>query len=139
MNRAAFGQYFCAGLDSISEFGNAASKTCDLCLDQDLIVVAGGREVAAIGFGNGEECLFFAFEVFVTESAFPAEIGAADFHPDEVVCVIHHPHLIGFGVAYAEAAFGNMRHQDTFKTREGRSRASSCAMKCEAARSDFRE
>src|SRR2546430_3882169 len=86
-------------------------------------------QITATRFRDGQIRLLFALKVPIAESAFPAEVAAAYFHPNEIIGVIHHAHLIGFGVADAEAAATDVRHQAVLSTRDGRSRPSSRAMK----------
>jgi hypothetical protein len=135
MQRATFGQQLLAAFNAVNEFNDAASYSFKLGFNDDLIVVARRREVATSGFGDRKECLFLALQIAILESTFPAVVGAPHFHPDQLVCVVHNAHLIGFRIAHSKATLRDMRHQDTFKTREGRSCASSCPMKCEALRS----
>ncbi len=50
--------------------------------DENLVIIAGGRNIAAGGFGHGEERLFFALEIAIGKSTLAAKIGSADLHPD---------------------------------------------------------
>src|SRR5215471_13986932 len=125
MQGFAFGKKVVTALDSIVELVDAA----EFGFDGDFIVIASGREIPAICLSHCEEGLFLPFEIPIAEAAFPAEIAAAGLHPDEVVRVIDHSHLIGFGVSHTDPALADVTHQETFKTRDGSSRASSCPTK----------
>ena len=91
----------------VLEFDHAAVGASDGGADGDFFVVAGRREVAALGAGDGEVEAGFEFQVAVDDAGGSAVFGAADFHPNEIVGVVDEPHLIGFGVAHAEARFVN--------------------------------
>jgi hypothetical protein len=47
------------------------------------------------------------FHVLVADAGGAAIFGPSDFHPDQVVGVVHHAHLVGLGVAHAEASLVN--------------------------------
>ncbi len=139
VDRPPFSQDCVTALDLVRKLDDAALDAAQCSFHENLIVVTGRSQIAAVCLRDAQICLLFAFEVPITESALAAEIGAPHFHPDKVVGVIHHAHLIGFGVAYAKAASADVGHQAVFKTRDGRSRPSSRAMKYEARRTRSRE
>jgi len=91
--------------DFIGDSQHSAVRFLEPGFDDDFVVVLGGREVTAIGFGDDHENAVLLFHVAVGEALSPAPLGAGDFHPDEVVGVIDDAHLIGFGVANTEAGF----------------------------------
>src|SRR5438093_12966374 len=124
-----FSQDCVTALDLVGKLDDAALEAAQCSFHENLIVVTGRSQIAAVCLGDAQICLLFAFKVSITESALAAEIAAPHFHPDKVIGVIHHAHLIGFGVAYAKAASADVGHQAVFKTRDGRSRPSSRAMK----------
>jgi len=129
MQGSAFGKKVVTSFDSIVELDDAALDPAEFGFDDDFVVIASGSEIPAIRLCYCEEGLFLPFEIPVAEAAFPAEIAAAGLHPDEIVCVIDHSHLIGFGVSHTDPAPADVTHQETFNTRDGSSRASSCPMK----------
>lgn len=92
-----------AGGDFVLELDDAAVGFADRCCDGDFVVVAGGGKIAAIGADDGEQKAFFEFHVAIADAGGAAIFGAADFHPDEIVGVVDDTHLVGFGVADAEA------------------------------------
>src|SRR5262249_35460473 len=98
MNRATLRQECCTRLDSVRELDKADPNARKLSFDQNLVVIMCRYQVPAIGCCNREEGLFVTLEIPVVHSARATEIGSADFHPDKVVCVIHHSHLIGFSI-----------------------------------------
>ena len=79
-------------------------------LDDDLVVETGGIAVLAVRFGHRQEDAVLAFHVPVVETAGFAELHPAHLHPNQVVGVVNHAHLVGFGVAHAQAAFGHGCH-----------------------------
>jgi hypothetical protein len=105
MNSPALREQYRSRFDPVSELDNPAPGSRDFRFDDDLIVVASGGQVAAIYLGHGEINLFFLFKVAISESAFSAEIGTAHFHPNEVIRVIDHTHLVRFGVPDAKVGF----------------------------------
>ena len=114
-----------AALDPVRKLDDAALGSRHFGLNDDFIVVSSRSVIAAIRFSHREISVFFPFEIAIGESTFPAKISAAYFHPDQVIRVIDHSHLVRFGITNAEAGFRNVRHQAVFSTREGRSRPSS--------------
>ena len=73
--------------------------------DDQLIVVIGGSFVAAIAFGDDQESVFVLFQIAVGKASGPTKLGAANFKPDEIVCVIDHAHLVGLSIAHAQECF----------------------------------
>src|SRR5262245_18992699 len=106
MQSAAFSQQSPARFDLISEFDHSAANAREDGFDYDFIVVECRREIPAIGFRNSQERLFFAFHLAIAEPTFAAEIAAAHLHPNQIVRVVDHSHLIGFGITHADAALG---------------------------------
>src|SRR5262245_62054547 len=96
--------------------------------------------VSTVRFGDRQKRPLVAFEVRITKSTVTAEVRPSNLHPDEVIRVVHHSHLVGLGITNAKAALGDSWHQAifspavVFKTRDGRSRPSSPPMKCDAHR-----
>src|ERR1700722_7830324 len=85
-------------------------------LDDHFVVEPGGPLIAAVGLGHGEEYSVVTLHIAVVEAASFAEIDAAHFHPDEVVRIVHHTHLVSFGVAHAQAGFGGWWHGKSIVT-----------------------
>src|ERR1035441_9555332 len=89
---------------------DAGTSLFDPSLDEDLIVETGGRAVAATGLRHGEKDSVFAFHVSVVETTGFAQLDAAHFHPNQAIGVIDHTHLVGLGIAHADAGFGGWLH-----------------------------
>src|SRR5689334_15466039 len=98
MNRAAFSEKRLVSLDSIIKFDDTALDSSEFGFDQDFVIVACGSEISAIRLGDRKKRLLLPLEIAIAESAFPTKVRSSDFHPDEIVCVIHHPHLISLGI-----------------------------------------
>ena len=105
MAGGASGEQVLAAAYLVLEFDHTAVGASDGGVDGDFFVVAGRSEVAALGAGDGEVEAGFEFQVAVDDAGGAAIFGAADFHPNEIVGVIDEAHLVGFGVAHAEARF----------------------------------
>src|SRR6266481_3642605 len=64
-------------------------------------VVTRWRKIPATGFGYHDVAVIFGFHLLVFEAERAHQFDAADFKPDQVVGVIDHAHLIGFGVPHS--------------------------------------
>jgi hypothetical protein len=73
--------------------------------DEDLVVVAGGGLVADGGVDDGDAAVGLLLHLFVVQAKLAQKVDTADLEPDQVVGVVDHAHLVGFGVAHAESAF----------------------------------
>src|ERR1035437_9026179 len=69
--------------------------------DDHYVVEAGGIAVLAVRFGNRQEYAVLHCHVPVVEAPGFAEFHAPHFHPNQVIRVVDHAHLVGFGVADA--------------------------------------
>ncbi len=92
-------------VDGVGEAQNRTADAGDACADDELVVVARGRLVARRGFDDGDHAAFLLLHGFVVEAHGADEFDAADFKPDEVVGVVDDAHLVGFGIAHADAGF----------------------------------
>lgn len=92
--------------DLVGEGEHAGVDFGDAAFGDDFVVVEGGGVVAAVGVNDGEADLIVTFHVAVADTADAAEFGTGHFEPDEVVGVVDDAHLVGFGVADAEADLG---------------------------------
>src|ERR1035437_1904940 len=81
-------------------------------LDDYFVVEARGMAVLAVRFGHRQEDAVLDFHVAVVEAEGFAEFHPAHFHPNQVIRVVDHAHLVGFGVANAQAAFGHGSHAE---------------------------
>src|ERR1700722_5431520 len=61
--------------------------------------------------GNNDEAVVFGLHAFVLETELAAEFHAADLKPGEIISVVNHTHLVGFGVAHAHCGFCVVRHR----------------------------
>src|SRR5579863_7894409 len=85
-------------------------------LDQDLVVVAGGRFVAAGYVDHRQNASVIGLETAVREADGAQQFHTAQLKPDQVVGVVDDAHLIGLGVA--EAGFcGNWHSCSRFYMR----------------------
>jgi hypothetical protein len=90
-------------VDSVAEAENGAARLRDVGADDQFVVVAGGRLVACDGLYNGDAAAFFLLHGFVGEAELAHVFDAADFKPDQIVGMVDDAHLVGFGVADANA------------------------------------
>src|SRR5262249_46175127 len=71
----------------------------------DLFVVPRWRMKPAVCFGDREQYAVIALHRSILGAEGTAQLRAADFHPDQVVRVIHHAHLIRFRVPDPQSRF----------------------------------
>src|SRR5581483_8102017 len=71
--------------------------------DDDFFIVHGGSQVTAVGLGDYQEDAVLPLHVAIAQARRPPVFDASDLHPDEIVGVIDDAHLVGFGVADAQA------------------------------------
>ncbi len=75
--------------------------------EQQLVVVARGRFVAAIGFDDRDVAIVVDLHLFVLEAELAQELDPAKLKPDEEVGVVDDSHLIGLGITHADSGLGN--------------------------------
>jgi hypothetical protein len=80
--------------------------------DLDFVVIPRRAQITATGFGHGQQDAMVVFKIPVPESRLPAEVHASNLHPDQIVRVVDHAHLVGFGVTGANAGDG-WRHSES--------------------------
>src|ERR1039458_8682665 len=73
--------------------------------DDDFLVEPRRRGVAAARLGYRQENAILQLHLLVLEAARFAVLHAADLHPHQVIGVVNHAHLVGFGIAHADARF----------------------------------
>ena len=83
----------------------------------DWIVVA-GRGVKAHGHVRHSKEHAVLLERGIGTAMGANEIGASEFTPYEIVRVVHHAHLVGFGVSHAEFGYG-FRHHGSLRESRG--------------------
>ena len=72
--------------------------------DLDLVVIPRRTQISASHLGDGQQNAVIVFEILITETGLPAVIDTRYLHPDKVTGVVDHAHLVGFGIADADAA-----------------------------------
>src|ERR1039458_168829 len=75
----------------------------------DLVIIMYGSLVAALGIDYGDEAVVFALHIFIAEAELAEEFHTSHFKPDEMIGVIDDAHLVGFGIAGADASFIHRR------------------------------
>jgi len=93
------------GDEFVLEADHAGVGFADFGADDHFFVVDGGRAVAAVGFGYDQQDPVFLLHIPISQTSGAPVFDSADFHPDEVVGVVDDAHLVGFGVADADAGF----------------------------------
>jgi hypothetical protein len=86
----------------IPETDHARARLLDPRADGNLIVVTGGEEEAAADLRDGQQYAVL-LHIAVPDAAGAAQLDAPDLHPDEVIGVIYHSHLVRFGIPHADA------------------------------------
>src|SRR5713101_1657538 len=71
----------------------------------NLVIIVYGSLVAALGIDDGDEAVVLALHVFIAEAKLAKEFDTAHFKPDEMIGMIDDAHLVGFGIADADASF----------------------------------
>src|SRR6266849_5302497 len=69
----------------------------------NLVIIVYGSLVAAAGIDYGNKAVVVALHIFIAEAELAEEFHASHFKPDEMIGVIDDPHLVGFGIADANA------------------------------------
>src|SRR5208282_3220141 len=75
----------------------------------DLVIIVYGSLVAGLGIDNGDKAIVFALHFLIAEAELAHEFDTSYFKPDEMIGVIDEAHLVGFGVADAEASLVRRR------------------------------
>src|ERR1017187_4860746 len=75
----------------------------------DLVMIVRGSPVAAVGIDYGDEAAVFALHILIVEAELAEEFHTSHFKPDEMIGVIEDAHLVGFGIADANAIFIHCR------------------------------
>src|SRR6185369_13779575 len=99
---------FAVAQDFITEVDQEASQVHHASAHYDQVVVLRWSLVAALHLGDWQ-VITILLHLAIRVSQRAEQFYAAYFHPDDEVGVVHHPHLIGFRVAHAEAGFDNDR------------------------------
>ena len=73
--------------------------------DDDFLIEARREEVAAASFGDRQVDAILPLHLFVAEADRFAVLNARDLHPDQVVRIVDHAHLVGFGIAHPNTGF----------------------------------
>jgi hypothetical protein len=69
--------------------------------DQDFVVVAGRRAIAATGFVYRQDALVLGFQLAVGKAQGAQQFDAANLKPDQVVGIVDNAHLVGLGIAHS--------------------------------------
>jgi hypothetical protein len=103
----AFCDYHAIGLAHylVSKPEGPAAQFGDVGPDNQYVIIVRRRLIATIAFSHDQECIRVLFHVAIRKAARAAEFRASNLKPDQVVGVIDHTHLVGFGIANAEQRF----------------------------------
>src|ERR1019366_1082308 len=71
----------------------------------DLVIIVYRSLIAAAGIDYGDKAIVFALHIFIGKAELAEEFHSPHFKPDEMIGVIDDAHLVGFGVADANASF----------------------------------
>src|SRR6185312_350703 len=96
--------------ETIAEFDDVGAQSGYTGFNDDFIVVAGGRAVAAACLDYGKMTVVGQLHLLVVVAKLAKELDAPDFAPDKIIGVVDDAHLVGFGVADAELCLGRLRH-----------------------------
>jgi molybdopterin converting factor subunit 1 len=67
--------------------------------DGDLLVIMSRVQITAVRFDNRQQYAVLALHVLVPKTGGFTHFRTPHLHPDEVVGVVHHAHLVGLGIA----------------------------------------
>ncbi len=103
VNRVASGEKSVVFLakNFVTEFQGAGPGFQDASADGEEFIVAGRMVVATVGISDDYVGVVIEFHSFVIEAERTHQFNPADFKPDQVIGMVDHAHLIGFGVAHA--------------------------------------
>ena len=73
--------------------------------DGDQVIITGRGLEAAMNIGYGDMRVVFMFHVAIGEAKLAQHLHSPYLEPDDVVGVVHHAHLIGFGIAHTKLCF----------------------------------
>src|SRR5579863_3654241 len=101
------GEYCVAGGpdEFVPKDHNRSAHALQLRANDDFFVVVHRSAVAALYFGDCDEPALVTFHVAVGETHLAHEFHASNFKPDQMVRMVDHSHLVGFGVAHAQPCF----------------------------------
>src|ERR1700688_1202983 len=71
----------------------------------DLVIIMYRGLVAALRIDDRDEAIVFALHIFIAEAKLPHQFNPSNFEPDEVIGMVDDAHLVGFGIAHADASF----------------------------------
>ncbi len=94
-------------LKLVAESDGPPRKFDDPRPNDQLIFVTSRCHVAAVGLGHGQKQLRLFFHIAIREPAIVAKLAAAYLEPHQVICIISHAHLVGFGITNPDARFRN--------------------------------
>src|SRR5579884_3318578 len=81
------------------------AQVADPGAHDELFVITSRRFVAATRVSHRNVAAIALLHFFVVKAELAHQFDAAHFKPDQEIRVIHHAHLVGFGIAHAEPAF----------------------------------
>src|SRR5208282_1321602 len=107
MRSLAFGQQLACSRASqfVSEADHSRPNMLQIRAHDDLVIIVHGSLVAAAGIDHGDEAVVFPLHIFIAETELAKEFDSSHFKPDEMIGVIDDAHLVGFGIAHANAGF----------------------------------
>src|SRR3990172_4003377 len=96
--------------DIVGEADPSPREVSDGGADLKEVVVAGGAEVANLGFDHGQaEPLLF--QLPVAEAQVAQQVGAGHLEPGQVLPVPGHSHLVGLRITNAKGGVGTHAHR----------------------------
>src|SRR5208337_1390820 len=103
----AFGQQLAVLSPSqfVSEADHFLPDMLQVRAHNDFVIIMHGSLVAALGIDYGDEAAVFTLHIFVAEAELAQEFYPSHLKPDEVIGVIDDAHLVGLGIADADASF----------------------------------
>src|SRR2546427_6476510 len=88
-------------LDRVAEGDAPGRELAHPAADPHQVVVAGGGAVADVDLGDGEVDALL-LELLVGQPRLAHQLGPGPVEPDEIVGVVDHAHLVGFGIIDAQ-------------------------------------
>jgi hypothetical protein len=93
----------------VSETNHFLPNMFQMRAHDDLVIIVHGSLVAALRIDDGNEAVVFPLHIFIAEAELAEQFDPPHFKPDEMIGVIDDAHLVGFGIADANASFIHRR------------------------------
>jgi len=98
--------------DLVGKLDHAVPRFRDARPDAQDFIVDRRVMIPAVRIGNHDAAVILDFHAFVLNTQCAHQFDASDLKPDQVICVVHHAHLIRLRVAHAHRCVMIFDHSD---------------------------